>query len=207
MQQFNFLYCYFDELESWTWDVPAGQMMKVRIYTRGDSVNLILNGQPVATKLVHEKDKRVVTFDVPYEPGELTVSTSLAGKEIARKSLVTVGKPAALRLTSDVRSMTTSRDDLAHILVEVVDSQDRVVPDAVVKVAFSVEGTGALIGVANGNPHNADSFQRPRRWTWHGQALAILRPSEQTGHVSLTATAEGMKPTRITIPVMADSRL
>ena len=201
MQQFNVLYSYYDELESWTWDVPLGQAMKVRVYTRGDSVNLLLNGKTVATKVVAETDKRAMTFAVPYAPGELTVVTSLAGKEIARKTLFTVGKPAGLRLTSDVQSVSTARDDLAHILVEVVDAQGRVVPDALVMVDFAVEGAGALAGVANGNPHNADSFKRPRRWTWHGQALAVLRPAKQAGRLSLTATAAGLKPARISLPV------
>ena len=203
MQQVNFLYCYYDELESWTWDVPQGQVMKVRLYTSGDSVTVLLNGTTIATKPVAEKDRRVVTFDVPYAPGELTAVTSLNGKEIARKSLVTVGQPAALRLKSDVRSVTTARDDLAHVVVEVVDAQGRVVPDAVVKVAFAVEGAGVLAGAANGNPHNVDSYQRPRHWTFHGRALAILRPAKDAGVLSLTATADGLAPARISVPVLA----
>jgi beta-galactosidase len=123
------------------------------------------------------------------------------GAEIGRKTLTTAGKPAALRLTSDVKSLTTGRGDLAHVLVQVVDSQGRVVPDAVVKVSFQVAGAGALAGVDNGNPHNVDSFQRPRRWTWHGTALAILRPSKTPGSLSLTASAEGLKPALLTLPV------
>jgi beta-galactosidase len=61
------------------------------------------------------------------------------------------------------------------------DSQGRAVPDAVVKVNFQVAGAGDLIGVGNGNPHNVDSFSRPRHYTWHGQALAILRPAKWPG--------------------------
>ena len=76
-------------------------------------------------------------------------------------------------------------------------------PDAVLKVDFAINGAGTLAGVANGNPHNADSFKRPRRWTWHGQALAILRPAKQAGSLTLTATAEGLKPARLMLPVMA----
>lgn len=201
MQQFNVMYCYYDELDSWSWDVPAGKAMKVRVYTRGDSVTLMLNGKEVATKPVAGTDKRTVTFEVPYEPGELIAVTSLGGTEIARKALQTVGQPAGLLLTSDVRSLTSARDELAHILVEVVDTEGRVVPDAVVKVDFVVDGAGTLAGVANGNPHNADSFQRPRRWTWHGQALAVLRPAKQAGRLSLTATADGLKQARLSLPV------
>ena len=63
--------------------------------------------------------------------------------------------------------------------------------------------TGGVVGVANGNPHNVDSFKRPRRWTWHGQALAILRPAKTAGWLSLTATSPGLKPARLHLAVTA----
>ena len=75
-----------------------------------------------------DADKRIAIFKVPYAPGELVAVASKDGKEIARKVLVTTGTPAALRLQSDVGSVTTGRGELAHVLVEVIDSHGRVVP-------------------------------------------------------------------------------
>jgi hypothetical protein len=54
------------------------------------------------------------------------------------------------------------------VLAEVVDSQGRgarchrqgQLP------GFQVAGAGDLIDVGNGNPHNVDSFSRPRHYTW-----------------------------------------
>ncbi|MFE2061320.1 hypothetical protein ACFXDH_02810 [Streptomyces sp. NPDC059467] len=126
------------------------------------------------------------------------MSTTTTGR---RTTLRTVGAPAALRLVSDVRSLTTARDDLAHVLVEVTDARGRLVPDATLQVGFAITGAGQLAGVANGNPHNVDSFRQPRRHTWHGQALAVLRPGKQPGHITLTATAPGLRPATLTLPV------
>jgi beta-galactosidase len=201
LQTFNIGYSHFDDLESWTWDVPAGQPMLVRVYTQGDSVTLMLNGRKLDTKAVTETDKRIAIFKVPYAPGELVAIASKGSKEIGRRALVTAGKPAALRLVSDVHSLTTSRTDLAHVLVEVLDEHGRLVPDATLKVNFNVEGAGELVGVGNGNPHNVDSFKRPRRWTWHGQALAILRPAKAAGWLALTARVDGLKPARLNLRV------
>ena len=192
-QQYANNWSYYDELQSWTWDVTPGQDMVVHVYTSGDSVNLRLNGSTIATKAVIETDRRVATFTVPYQPGELTATAKRNGRVIGVKTLQTVGAAAGLRLTSDVRKLTTDRDDLAHVLVEVVDRKGRLVPDAVIKVSFKTSGAGQLVGVGNGNPHNLDSFQRPRRWTWHGQALAILRPAKKPGTVRLVASADGLR--------------
>jgi beta-galactosidase len=128
---------------------------------------------------------------VPYAAGGLTAIADQNGKEIGRRTLTTVGAPVALRLTSDVDELTTGRDDLAHVLVEVVDAHDQVVHGGAFEVTFEVSGAGELAAVGNGNPHNVDSFRRPRRHTWHGQALAILRPAKRAGNVH--AHGEGLR--------------
>ncbi|MFD6995607.1 hypothetical protein ACFWA5_04840 [Streptomyces mirabilis] len=45
------------------------------------------------------------------------------------------------------------------------------------------------------------SKRQPRRHTWHGQALAILRPAKRPGRVTLTASAPGLRPTARTLTV------
>ncbi|MEV6850347.1 glycoside hydrolase family 2 TIM barrel-domain containing protein [Actinoplanes sp. NPDC051411] len=189
---------YYDELESWTWTIPAGHPMTVRVYTPGDDVRVLLNGAVVA----HGTPERcAAVLTVPYRPGTLTAVASRSGREIGRRTLHTVGAPAALRLSSDVPELTTSRDDLAHVLVSVVDRAGRLVPDAVNRVSFTAQGAGSLVAVGNGNPHNVDSFRRPRRHTWHGRALAILRPAADPGTITLTASTPGLSPATLRLRV------
>jgi beta-galactosidase len=192
---------YYDELLSWTWDVEPDHPMKVRVYTGGDSVRILLNGTEIASRAVTAADWAAVTFTVPYRAGELNAVASRDGREIGRRTLRTVGAPVALRLTPDIRDLTTGRDDLAYVLVEVVDRRGRVVPDAVFPVSFDLRGAGNLAAVGNGNPHNVDSFKQPRRHTWHGQALAILRPAKHPGDLTLTATAPGLRPDTLRLRV------
>ncbi|WP_433384077.1 glycoside hydrolase family 2 TIM barrel-domain containing protein [Actinoplanes sp. CA-142083] len=189
---------YYDELESWTWDVPAGHPMVVRVYTPGDQVQVLLNGTPIASAT---PERCAAVLSVPFRPGTLTAIAFRAGREIGRRTLRTTGPAAALRLSSDVPALTTSRDDLAHILVSVVDENGHLVPDAVHRVSFEVRGAGTLAAVGSGNPHNADSFQRPRRHTWHGRALAILRPAKRPGRLTLTASAPGLRGDALSLPV------
>jgi beta-galactosidase len=189
---------YYDELVSWTWDAEHGLPMTVHVYTPADSVTLLLNGSVAG---VAAADKGKATFTVPYAPGSLTAIASEGGEEIGRKTLTTAGPPAALGMSSDVAELTTGRDDLAHVLVSVTDDAGCLVPDAVTEVTFDVSGAGQLFGVANGNPHNLGSFRGPRLRTWHGQALAILRPAKQPGTVTLTAQAHGLSPATLTLPV------
>jgi beta-galactosidase len=194
---------YFDEEQSWNWEVPDGQAMTVRVYTTGDSVRLELDGKPIEGVDPVVPSQARAEFTVPYAPGRLTAIATQKGSEVGRATIATAGQPAAVRLSGDVTRLTTRRDDLAHVLVEIVDRQGRVVPDATVQVSFTVNGAGELAGVANGNPQNLDSFRQPRRYTWHGKAQAILRPAKQPGRVTLTASSPGLRPATLRLPVTA----
>lgn len=200
-EQAAVLWGYYDELESWTWPVPEGYLLKVRVYTKGNRATLTLNGMQLDITPDSFAQCRA-TFSVPYSPGSLTANVYQDDEPLGAATLETAGEPIGLRLVSDVESLTTARDELAHILVEVIDAEGRLVPDAAIKARFEVSGTGTLAAVGNGNPHNLDSFQQPQRFTWHGRALAILRPSKSPGTVVLTARASNMKPATLTLPVI-----
>jgi beta-galactosidase len=57
---------WYDELESWTWDVPAGESLRVRVYTSGDTVELFLNGETVGSNSLSATDRMVTNFPVRY---------------------------------------------------------------------------------------------------------------------------------------------
>ena len=199
-QQQAFAFGWFDELESWSWDVAAATQLRVHVYTGADKVELYLNDVLLATQLLTAANKRIASFWVAYQAGTLRAVAYRNGAEIGRKELVTVGAPAALQLTVDKSSLASSRDAIAHVLAKVVDRQGRLVPDAVVRVSFAVTG-GELAAVGSGNPHNVDSFRRGRRHSYQGKAMAYVRPGKTAGKITVTATAEGLGSAQLELTV------
>ncbi|WP_147304071.1 glycoside hydrolase family 2 TIM barrel-domain containing protein [Subtercola boreus] len=193
------LWSYYDELPSWTWNVPAKQAMRVRAYTPGDRVVLKLNNVVVGEVALTEADKMVATFSVPYAPGTL-VATAYKGRQaIASQRLTTVGAPARLKFDVEEGRLGQDVGSLAHILVSVVDATGHDVPDAVVKVNFALTGPATLAAVSSANPHNVDSFRQPHRYTYHGKALAIVRSIAGNGVVQLTASADGLRSVAVNL--------
>lgn len=80
-----------------------------------------------------------------------------------------------------------------------VDASGRRVPNAEVKVRFSVSGAGELAGQASAVPNQPASFKAPERKTWQGRCLAILRPKGSAGEITLRAEADGLEPAVVTI--------
>ena len=188
-----------NELRSWNWDGFEGQVLEVAVYTRSDKVRLELNGEVVGEQVVG--DDITARFNVPYAAGKLCAVALDNGKETSRTMLETAGKPSAVRLSVDRSVICADRNDLAYVTVEVVDSKDRLVPNAKLEIGFSVNGVGELAGQTSGNPTRPASFKQPKCTTFHGRCIAILRPTGNVGEIIFHAEAKGIKSDEIQIKV------
>lgn len=189
-----------DELKSWNWPGHEGEKMQIHVYTRSQLVRLELNGRMVGEKVIDPSLTITATFEVPYEPGTLIARCYDNGRETASQTLKTTGRPKAVRLIADRARIKADRNDLSYIRAEIVDSEGNIVPDADgIIVTFELKGRGKVAGVGSGNPADMSSFQQPRKKTWQGICLAIVRPETTPGKIYISAKAEGLKEGSLTI--------
>jgi beta-galactosidase len=66
-------------------------------------------------------------------------------------------------------------------------------------VQFTIGGNGGLAGAGNANPADMMSFTQPKRNTFRGKCLVVLRPSGSAGKISLEARAEGLGSAEIAV--------
>jgi beta-galactosidase len=180
-----------DELRSWTWPGAHGKKIRVRVYSSGDRVQLLLNGSEIASMPISAETQLKAEFELQYAPGELKAVAFLKGGKIAETSLKTVGVPSKLRLIADRKSIQRKRTDLSFVTLEVVDQNGQIVPDAVVPVSISVSGAGELAASGTANPKDVESFRQNRLKTYHGRALAIVRPKGLAGVATVRVEADG----------------
>jgi hypothetical protein len=139
--------------------------------------------------------------NVTYQPGKLDVVAYKDGKEIGRRSVHTVGEPAALQLTAE----PAYGDDLRYIEVNATDAKGALCPHDMSMIDFKLDGPATIAGIGNGDPMSLDPFQDSRHPLFHGKAVVILRldPGNKAP-VTLSATTHGMKPTTLRIPPAAE---
>jgi beta-galactosidase len=190
-----------DELQSWTWPGHEGKALKVRVYSCGDQVRLMLNGKEIGVKPVSVETRFKAEFDVSYAPGELRAIALAHGSQIAELAFVTTGKPARLRLKVDRQSIRSDRNDLAYVILEVLDEAGQAVPDADVPVAFTISGPGVLAAAGTANPKDIRSFRRHTPRTFHGKCLAIIRPTGSAGSVTVRVEAQGLGSGEVVLKV------
>ncbi len=179
--------------------VGRGKPLQVNVYTRYDSVRLVLNGKIIGVQPASAETKLTATFNINYEPGVLKAIGVKNGKAVDSVVLKTAGKPAGIRLVADRKNIHANPNDLAYVTAEVVDANGNLVPDAAFLLHFSISGNGKIIATGNADPSGVASMQQPQHKTFKGKCLVIIQPKGSAGKIVLKAEATGLKETQIII--------
>jgi beta-galactosidase len=207
----------------WNWDGKEGEIIPVICFTNCDTVELFLNGKslgvqgymfpepgmeqqwahvPPRARVLQTTGDLHLAWYVPYQPGTLRAVGTKAGQVVMTVEQATTGSPAAVRLTSDRSRIDVRWDDVAHVFVEIVDQQGRLVPTASNEIVFELSGPGRILGLDNGQAENHESLQGNRRSVFAGRALALVQSTNKPGTMQLTASASSL--TGASIAISAD---
>lgn len=185
------------------WNYESGTTKPVYVVSSGDSVVLFVNGQ---SKGKGKQDYRFLfSFDqVKWEPGVIeAVSYDKQGKEVSRDQIETVGTPTLIRLKKIESPSELHADgaDMALIEVEVTDPQGRRCPLANDLIHFELKGPAVWRGgIAQNNDPTAKrgnyilSSDLPVEC---GVNRVLIRSTTHPGKITLTATATGLKSSKL----------
>lgn len=167
--------------ESWTWKGWEEKPVEVEVYTHQPTVKLYLNDQLIGTKEVNRNTEYKAVFTVPYQKGTLRAE---AGEESV--TLKTAGEPARLKLTPDRTVMRADGQSLTYIIVEVVDQDGNLVPEAEIPCEATVKGAGKLLAFASANLKDEEPYPSVHSKTWKGRAMLVVRSSQKKGTVNVS---------------------
>lgn len=201
-------------LPHWNW--TKGMTIPVYVYTNCHEAELFLNGKSLGKRVKGKdlteikvsfwdyapktfKSKYRLSWNVPYEPGELTVKAySKDGGLLAEKTIRTAGKPDRIRLIPDREIISADGKDLSYITVRIEDKDGNLCPNADNLVKFSVEGAGHFKAVGNGNAATTESFTEPQRKAFSGMCMLIVQSEKnKTGKIKVNAVSSKLKDATI----------
>jgi len=181
----------------WNWPGKEGQNIRVVTFSNCERVELLLNGKSIGSQDVERLTH--LDWNVPYAAGKLVAIGTIGGKEVTRDTVETTGTPAKIRLRSDRTKILADGEDVAIIPVDILDSNNRVVPTADNLVTFEVKGQGTIDGVGNGNPSDLDPDKANQRHAFNGHCMVIVRPTEKAGSITITAGSVGLEGAAVTV--------
>jgi beta-galactosidase len=186
----------------WNWEGTEGKDIDVWCHTNLDSVELFLNGASLGKQKLERNSH--LQWKVKYAPGVLEARGSRAGKVVLTDRRETTGAPAKILLLPDRKTIAADGEDVAVIVVQVVDRQGRVVPVASNTVSFKIAGPARLIGVGNGDPscHEPDKPAQPNaasRSAFNGLGMALVQALKQPGEIRVDAFSAGLEVASVAI--------
>ena len=183
------------------WSYPADRKTVKTIYViaNTEQVELFVNGKSAG---VNTKPDSGWIFSFPaveFAPGSLKAVGSNGGKAAAQQELVTVGAPAAIRLTLIVgpKGLQADGGDVAMFDVEVVDAKGMRCPTDDARIDFTCTGPATWRGGYNSGKVNSTNN------LWLNTELGInrvaVRATRTAGAVTVTAKRDGLKPAQATV--------
>lgn len=192
-----------DNIASWTWPGYEGKPALVDIYADAEEVELFLNGRSLGRKPAGEEHEFTATYELAYEPGELTAVSYEAGKESGRFSLTTAGEEVKLCVEADRTVLAADGEDLSFITIKLVDDKGVENLSASKEVSVSVEGAGRLEGFGSAKPDSLGSYDDTKWETYDGYVMAVVRSGEEEGTIKVSVSAEGCEEQKLEIQVRA----
>lgn len=183
-----------DAEHSWSWNGLDGTKAVVDVYANTASVELFLNGQSLGKK---KPERCIATYEIEYRAGELkAVSYDMSGRKLGEDVLKTASDETVVRLKPEQKTMKADRQELLYVGIELEDNAGikKALEDQQIEV--SVEGAAELIGLCSGDCFPTDPFVGNTCKTFYGRAVAVLRPTGETGTATVTVhTQKGLSDT------------
>jgi beta-galactosidase len=190
-----------DVLESWNFEDYDGKLLNATVYTQCSEAEVFLNGKTLGKKQNLPENRNMLMWEVPYEAGKLSVSGYVDGVKITETALETAGKVEIIDMKADRTELKANAQDLSFIDVELKDAKGTVNPVDDRLIEFEVTGAGTLAAVASANPVSTESFQQPRRMTWRGRCMVIVKAGKIAGNIKIIARSENLPEKEIIIRV------
>jgi len=184
----------------WTHPGKEGRVVPVVVYTNQESAELFLNGISLGEKIMG--DNMQLVWQVPYQPGKLTVVAKQQGKVVTEQTRFTAQKADSVAISADRTRVLANKRDVIHLEIDVVDKQGHPVPEADNQLHFSVDGPGKLIGVENGDILDLAPHKVPTRKAFMGKVLALVQVTDKAGDIRVTVSGDGIKSQDIVIKAM-----
>lgn len=194
---------------NWNREGQEGEIVRVYCFSNCDSAELFVNGRSYGAKATELPRKGVdkswnkygpdkhfgttadlhLCWDVEYVPGEIKVVGTKNGVKV-EDVVRTTSSPVRLRASVDRSTFSADPSDVAHITVDVLDSDGNVCVRTDNLVRFKLSG-GRLLGVENGDMYDLGSVKASERKAFAGKCLAIIA-ADKPGKVVVTVESDGL---------------
>ena len=180
-------------------DETASKDGKIRVFSNCQEIELYHNNILIARQLPDNDITKTnlnhpsFTFRYNWESGTLKAIGYSNGIKITEFTRHKQGKPHRIKVDYNIndKPFYAGGSDIRLVYAYIVDENGEVVTSFKNKVQFSISGVGKIID-------NGKIFANPTT-VYNGVAAIYIKGTDQTGSITVTAKAKGLKPGKASI--------
>lgn len=188
-----------DNIASWTWPGYEGKSAVIDVLSDAEEVELMLNGISQGRKPAGCANDWMAEFEIVYEPGCLEAVAIRKGIECERFCLNSAESDVKLNVDVERTVMEANGQDLAYLMISLIDQQGVHNPWEEMEISIQVEGEGILAGFGSAEPSCERSYFDPKCKTYDGYVMAVIRAGLTKGLTKVTISSDGMEPVVVEI--------
>jgi beta-galactosidase/beta-glucuronidase len=186
-----------------TWNWPQDSKVRVECFTNCDTAELLLNGKSLGLQTKSNKRIPILSWEVNYQPGELSVRGYKNGKVVCANAIKTAGNAEQLAANADKIVLKTGTRGLSQIEIAVTDKNGVLIYNATNEIQVTVSGPAKLLGLESGSNTSHESYQSDKRAALNGHILAYVQTSGKAGTVNVQITSPGLKSTVVHLKIQS----
>jgi hypothetical protein len=162
------------------WNYNPDDEIRVVSYTNCEEVELFLNGKSVGERKADIDDTGVISWDIPYSPGNLEVVGYIDGIETARHNIQTSKRPHAIKAKAYKPNIAAQRG-VAQIEIQIVDEDGIPVFFADNEISCTISGAAKLLGMEASNPSDMGNYKNNRLRAHQGRMIVYVEATGEKG--------------------------
>jgi beta-galactosidase len=183
------------------WNWPVNSKMRVDCFTNCQEAELFLNGKSLGKLSRSAAKGKIPSWEVDYEPGELTVKGYNNGIEADSYTIKTNTEASNIKASADATMFAKNTKGLSQVEIQITDKNGNPVFDAENVVTVSVTGAAKLLGLESGSTSSHEGYQSPVRASVHGRLLAYIQTSGKPGKITVQVSSPGLKTSTVVLTV------
>lgn len=184
------------------WNFPDGSKQNVVTYTNAHSVELLVSGKSLGTRLndaTQGESRNIILWNnVEYPRGGeiVAIARDTNGTEVSRHAIQTAGKATRLTIEPETIGWIADGMSLLYLDVTATDRKGLIDPTCADSLTVSVEGAATLLALDNGDHYTPDLFYGiDRKPMKEGRMQIVLRSKREAGAVKVTVSTGKLKRT------------
>lgn len=174
---------------SWTYPGLEGAPVVVEVYSAGDEVELLCNGESLGRRPAGERAGWLARFETVYRPGVLEAVSWEQGRELGRFTLATAEGPCRLTAEPEPR-LTEEGEGLRYVGVALIADNGVVACHEEAQLTVSPIRNVRVLGFGSGDPKPMYNMLDGTTRTFHGRALLVVRKEDAAQPAEFAISSE-----------------